>query len=113
MEVHKELGNGFQEKIYQKALQIEFHMHGIQHVLEFHIPVYYKGLLMGNRYVDFMVEQILSVELKAVMELQSAHFSKAINYLEAYNIEIGMLINFGAPSLQFHRLTNKRFKPPK
>jgi GxxExxY protein len=113
MEVHREMGNGFQEKIYQKALETEFTMRSIQHIREFHIPVYYKGLLMGNRYVDFLVEQILSVELKAVMELQPAHFAQAINYLEAYNIEIGMLINFGAPSLQFHRLTNKKFRPNK
>lgn len=110
MTVHSELGNGFQEVIYQRALEIEFRLQGIAFSREHEMPVYYKGYQIGTRRVDFLVEGIISVELKAVIELLDVHLAQAINYLEAYDLEIGLLINFGAKSLQFKRLSNKKFK---
>ncbi|MBP6333825.1 MAG: GxxExxY protein [Bacteroidia bacterium] len=111
MTVHKELGNGFQEVIYQRALEIEMNLHLIDFKREFKMPIYYRQKHIGTRRVDFLVSDILSVELKAVIKLEPVHFAQAMNYLEAYNLEIGMLINFGARSLQFHRFTNLKFKP--
>ncbi|MDR0307350.1 MAG: GxxExxY protein [Chitinispirillales bacterium] len=110
MAVHKVLGNGFQEVIYQRALAIEFGLVGIRFQREFEMPVYYKEKRIGTRRVDFLVEEIISVELKAATNLEDRHFAQAINYLEAYNLEIGLLINFGEMSLKFKRLTNKKFK---
>ena len=74
------------------------------------MPIYYGDHLLGTRRVDFLVESVISVELKALVAVEDVHFAQAINYLEAYNLEIGMLINFGSKSLQYHRLTNKKFK---
>ena len=110
MAVHKVLGNGFQEVIYQRALEIEMRMANISFSREFEMPIYYKEELIGTRRVDFLVEGIISVELKAITKLEDVHFAQAINYLEAYNLEIGMLINFGETSLNFKRLTNKKYK---
>jgi GxxExxY protein len=109
MEVHKRLGNGFQEVIYQRALAIEMHIANISFNREFEMPIYYKQEHIGTRRVDFLVENCISVELKAIIKLEDVHFSQAINYLEAYNVEIGLLINFGENSLNFKRLTNKKF----
>jgi len=110
MTVHSELGNGFQEVIYQRALEIELAEQGILFSREHEMPLYYKGQRIGTRRVDFLVEGIISVELKAVIQLEDVHLAQAINYLEAYDLEVGLLINFGAKSLQFKRLTNKSFK---
>ena len=110
MTVHSELGNGFQEVIYQRALEIEMTLQGLAFSREHEMPIYYKQQQIGIRRVDFLVEEIISVELKATIELQDVHLAQAINYLEAYDLEIGLLINFGAKSLQFKRLTNKSFK---
>jgi GxxExxY protein len=110
MTVHKTLGNGFQEVIYQRALEIEMRLAGISFAREFEMPIYYREQQIGTRRVDFFVEGVVSVELKAVIQLEKVHFAQAINYLEAYNIEIGLLINFGETSLNFKRLTNKKFK---
>lgn len=106
MEVHKDLGNGFQELIYQRALAIEFFNWNINYEREFVIPVSYKNHQIGTRRVDFLVEDLISVEIKAVIQLEDAHLAQAKNYLEAYNLELGLLINFGARSLQFKRLIN-------
>ena len=111
MTVHKALGNGFQEVIYQRALEIEMRLAGISFSREFEMPIYYRDAQIGTRRVDFLVEGIISVEIKALTKLEDVHFAQAINYLEAYNLEIGMLINFGENSLNFKRLTNKKFKP--
>lgn len=108
--VHKALGNGFQEVIYQRALEIELREAGISFEREFEMPIFYKGAHIGTRRVDFLVEAVISVELKALIKLEDVHFAQAINYLEAYNLEIGLLINFGETSLNFKRLTNKKFK---
>ena len=110
MEVHKQIGNGFQEVIYQRALSIELGLAGIEHKREFVMPVYYRQHLIGKRRVDFLIEDILAVELKAVIRLEDVHLAQAINYLEAYNLEIGLLINFGSRSLQFKRVSNNKFK---
>lgn len=110
MTVHKALGNGFQEVIYQRALAIELELAGIRFQREFEMPIYYKENRIGTRRVDFLVEEIISVELKATTKLDDNHFAQGINYLEAYNLEIGLLINFGEPSLIFKRLNNKKYK---
>ncbi|MDR2928552.1 MAG: GxxExxY protein [Cytophagaceae bacterium] len=109
MEVHKILGNGFQEVICQRALQKEMLMQKLNFVREFEMPIYYKDEQIGTRRVDFLVEQVVSLELKAITTLEDVHLAQAINYLEAYNLEIGMLINFGSKSLQFKRLINSKF----
>ena len=110
MTVHSELGNGFQEVIYQRALAIEMNLQGLDFSREHEMSVFYKNEQIGTRRVDFLVENVIAVELKAIVELQEVHLAQAINYLEAYDLEIGLLINFGAKSLQFKRLTNKSFK---
>lgn len=110
MTVHKVLGNGFQEVIYQRALEIEMSLSGIEFKREFEMPIFYREIQIGTRRVDFLVENIISVELKAITALENVHFAQAINYLEAYNLEIGLLINFGENSLNFRRLQNKKFR---
>ena len=111
MEVHRYLGNGFQEIIYQRALAIEMRKQGLNFVREFEMSIFYKGEFVGKRRVDFLVEEVISVEIKGRSELEDAHFCQAINYLEIYHIETGLLINFGAKSLQFKRLINSKPKP--
>jgi GxxExxY protein len=110
MRVHSALGNGFQEVIYQRSLEIEMTDSGINFSREFEMPVFYKNHQVGTRRVDFLVEEVFAVELKALLALEDVHFAQAINYLEAYNLEVGLLINFGARNLQFKRLWNKKFK---
>ena len=109
MTVHTILGNGFQELIYQRALAIEFNLHGISFEREKEMPIFYKKEHIGTRRVDFLVEEIISVELKATTALTDINLAQAINYLEAYDLEIGLLINFGAKSLEFRRIINKKF----
>jgi len=104
MEVHKYLGNGFQEVVYQRALSIELNMQNIAHEREKEMPLQYKGFDIGTRRVDFFVDEKIMVEIKAVKELEDVHLAQAINYLEAYKMEIGLLINFGNTSLQFKRV---------
>lgn len=111
MEVHTFLGNGFQEVIYQRALAFEMEKQGLGFAREFEMPVMYKDLQVGKRRVDFLVEAKISVELKALVELDKVHLAQAINYLEAYNLEVGLLLNFGSSRLAFHRLQNKKYKP--
>ncbi|MCL2291311.1 MAG: GxxExxY protein [Bacteroidetes bacterium] len=110
MEVHSTLGNGFQEVVYQRALSIEMRLQTIEHQREFGMPLFYKGIDVGQRRVDFLVANEISVEIKAIVNLEDVHLAQAINYLEAYNLQTGLLINFGAKSLQFKRLFNKKFK---
>ena len=110
MKVHSTLGNGFQELIYQRALEIEFRKNNLTYNREFEMPIYYDGIQIGTRRVDFLVEGKISVEIKAVIELEKVHYAQAINYLEAYNLEVGLLINFGSVSLQYKRFENKKYK---
>ncbi len=104
MEVHKYLGNGFQEVIYQRCLAIEMIRQGIAFSREHEMEIFYKGEQVGLRRVDFFVEDKIMVELKAVIRLEDVHLAQAINYLEAYGMKIGLLINFGNTSLQFKRV---------
>ncbi|HKM95068.1 MAG TPA: GxxExxY protein [Prolixibacteraceae bacterium] len=110
MRVHSALGNGFQEVIYQRAMEIEMADNGISFSREYEMPIYFKNQQIGTRRVDFLVEAYISVELKAIIELEDVHLAQAINYLEAYDLEVGLLINFGANSLVFKRLNNKNYK---
>ena len=106
MEVHKHLGNGFQELIYQRALAIEMESQGISFSREHEMQILYKGQDIGTRSVDFFVNGVIMVEIKAIIDLQDVHLAQAMNYVEAYNLEIGLLINFGAKSLQHKRVHN-------
>lgn len=110
MRVHTTLGNGFPEVIYQRALAIEMGYEGISFEREYELPVFYRGEKIGARRVDFLVEECITVEIKAVKELEPSHLAQGKNYLEAYNLEIGLLINFGASSLQYKRLINNKAK---
>ena len=108
MKVHSTLGNGFQEVIYQRALAIEMRTQGLVFQRELEMPIHYAGEEIGKRRVDFLVEEKVMVELKAVTGLEDVHIAQAINYLEAYHLEIGLLLNFGAKSLEFRRLINSK-----
>lgn len=108
MEVHKILGNGFQEVVYPRALAIEMAERGLSFIRELEMKLEYKGRDIGTRRVDFFVEEKVMIEIKAVIQLEDVHLAQAINYLEAYNLEIGLLINFGARSLQFKRVMKVR-----
>ena len=109
--VHGTLGNGFQEIIYQRAMALEINSLYIVFAREFEMPIYYMDQYIGTRRVDFLVDNKISVELKALIKLEDVHIAQAINYLEAYNLEIGLLLNFGSKRLEFHRFTNKKFNP--
>lgn len=108
MKVHGTLGNGFQEVIYQRALAIEMKKQGLEYAREKVMTIFYDSHEIGTRPVDFFVEHTIMVELKAVSQLEDTHLAQAINYLEAYSMEIGLLINFGAKSLQFKRVINSK-----
>lgn len=109
MTVHSTLGNGFQEVIYQRALEIELAEQGIGFDREYEMAVLYKDQQIGTRRVDFLIEGLISLELKALIQLEDVHLAQALNYLEAYNLEVGLLINFGAKSLEFKRVQNKKY----
>jgi len=111
MEVHNVLGNGFQEVIYQRALEMEMTAQALEFSREHEMPIHYKGKEIGTRRVDFLVEGIVMVELKAIILLEDVHLAQAINYLEAYGLEIGLLLNFGAQSLEIRRVMKPRRKP--
>lgn len=108
MKVHSTLGNGFQEKIYHRAMTIEMPYQSLAFEPEKEMSIFYRGIEIGARRVDFFVEKLIMVELKAVIQLEDVHLAQAMNYLEAYNMEIGLLINFGAKSLQFKRVHNNK-----
>ena len=105
-EVHKFLGNGFQEVIYQRALAYEMSKAGLNFAREIEQDIYYKEQPepIGTRRADFVVENKVLVELKAIIELEDVHLAQALNYLKAYKLEVGLLINFGSKSLTFKRL---------
>ena len=92
-------------------MAIEMRKNGLNFSREFEMPIYYDGIHIGTRRVDFLVEDLISVELKAVIHLEDVHLAQGKNYLEAYNIEVGLLINFGAVSLEYKRLYNNKYKP--
>jgi len=103
MSVHRELGSGFPEVIYQRALAVELKEAGLDFQGEIHLPVYYKATTIGARRADFLVENQVLVELNATAELTPVNYAQIINYLKAYRLEVGLLINFGEASLRFKR----------
>jgi GxxExxY protein len=107
MKVHSTLGNGFQELIYQRCLEIEMSKQGLSFEREKEMPIFYDGISVGKRRVDFFVDGKVMVELKALIQLEDVHLAQAINYLEAYGMEIGLLINFGGQRLEFKRVQKK------
>lgn len=111
MQVHSVLRNGFQEVIYQRALGIEFNLREIAYARENDKRIFYRDVAIGTRRVDFFVENKVVVEIKAIAALDNVHVAQALNYLEAFNVEVGLLLNFGPKSLEFKRLLNKKFKP--
>ena len=106
MKVHAALGNGFQEVIYQRALAWELSQAGLSFAREIEQDIFYKKLIepIGTRRADFVVEGKVLVELKAIIELEDVHLAQVLNYLKAYRLEVGLLINFGRKSLTFKRL---------
>ncbi len=106
MKVHATLGNGFQEVIYQRALAIEMAKNNLSFQREMEMPIFYDAQQIGTRRVDFFVEELIMVELKAIIQLEEIHLAQAMNYCQAYNLPIGLLINFGAKSLEFKRIYN-------
>lgn len=105
-DVHSFLGNGFQEVIYQRALAWEMKQRDLEFAREIEQDIFYKDLQkpIGTRRADFVVEGKVLVELKAIIQLEDVHLAQALNYLKAYKLEVGLLINFGSKSLTFKRL---------
>jgi GxxExxY protein len=104
--VHNTLGNGFQEVIYKRALVIEMTKRGLSFQREMEMTIRYDGIDIGTHRVDFFVEENIMVELKALIKLEDIQIAQAMNYCQAYNLPIGLLINFGAKSLEFKRIYN-------
>ncbi len=111
MKIHRVLGNGFQELIYQRCLEIELKELGLKFDREKEHNIFYKSVCVGTRRVDFLVEEKILIELKAIIRLENVHLAQAINYLEAFDLEVGLLINFGSTSLEYRRLHNKNLLP--
>jgi GxxExxY protein len=108
MKVHNTLGNGVQEVIYQRCLAIELRKAGLGFEREKEQVIFYDGEEVGTRRADFIVEGKVVVELKALINLEDVHLAQAKNYVVAYDFEIGLLINFGAVSLQFKKIFNPK-----
>jgi len=108
MKVHSALGNGFQEVIYQRALAIEMRLADLNFEREKEMEIFYRDQKIGNRRADFFVEGKIMVEIKAIIKLEDVHLAQTMNYLQAYGLKIGLLINFGAKSLEFKRAHNNR-----
>ena len=107
MKVHNILGNGFQEVIYQRCLAIELDKIGLEFLREEEMPIYYDSIQVGKRRADFIIASQVLVELKAMVKLEDVHLAQGLNYLTAYQIDKGLLINFGATSLEVKRLFRK------
>lgn len=112
MKVHSVIGNGFQEKIYQRCLAIELSKAGLEFKSEVSHPIFYEGEKVGVRRADFVVSGKIIVELKAVINLEDVHLAQAKNYVVAYDLPVGLLINFGSKSLQFKKIYNAKYNPP-
>ena len=110
MKVHNTLGNGFQEVIYQRCLAIELERAGVSFEREQEHDIFYEGTRVGTRRADFVIENLVIVELKALINLEDVHLAQAKNYVVAYDKPIGLLINFGARSMQFKKVFNPKYK---
>jgi GxxExxY protein len=108
MKVHNTLGNGFQEVIYQRCLQIELEKTNLQFAREVEQTIYYEDAVVGTRRADFVVENKIVVEIKAVISLEDVHLAQAKNYVVAYSFKQGLLINFGSTSLQYKLIFNPK-----
>jgi GxxExxY protein len=113
MKVHNTLGNGFQEVIYQRCLAIELEKVELKFGREIEQVIYYDGINVGTGRADFVVEEKVIVELKALINLEDVHLAQAKNYVVAYDFPVGLLINFGATSLQFKKVFNPKYNPVK
>lgn len=107
-EVHKIIGPGFVESVYQKAMLVECGLRNIESDSEIELPIYYKNIKVGSRRADLLIKKKVIVELKAVTDLNDNHLAQAINYLEAFNLEVGLLLNFGGNSLQYKRVIHPK-----
>ncbi len=112
MKIHSTIGSGFQEVIYQRALEIELAAQGLSFIREMEMDVFYQNILIGTRRVDFFVENQVMVEIKAIEAIKNIHKAQAINYCEAFNIRDGLLLNFGSTSLEFNRIYNNKLPIP-
>ncbi|QGY44619.1 GxxExxY protein [Maribellus comscasis] len=108
MNIHNTLGNGFQEVIYQRCLATELEKQSINYEREKEMPIFYEGIEVGKRRADFIIEEKVMVEIKAIIQLENVHLAQGLNYLTAYNIKKGLLINFGSASLQVKRLFKRK-----
>ncbi|HKC36836.1 MAG TPA: GxxExxY protein [Chitinophagaceae bacterium] len=107
-EVHKIIGPGFVESVYLRSMIVEFGLRSTEADSEIELPIYYKNIRVGSRRADLLIKKKVIVELKAVVELNDNHLAQAINYLEAFNLEVGLLINFGSKSLQYKRVIHPK-----
>ncbi len=111
MRVHNALKNRHKEVIYQRALVVEFESEKINYKRELNIPIFYKNKQIGSQRLDFLINDVVCLEIKALPELEDVHYAQIFAYLESNNFEIGLLINFGETSLNVKRLTNKKHNP--
>ena len=110
MKVHNTIGPGFKEVIYQRCLAIEFDKAGISYEREKEQKIFYEGIVVGKGRADFIVKNEISVELKAIVNLENANIAQAKSYTVAYDFPLGLLINFGAESLQYKLMFNSKYK---
>ncbi len=108
-EVHSTLGCGFVESLYHKALLRELYLHKIDHESEKELPIYYKNQKVGARRADILINKQVIIELKAVSQLENIHLAQAINYLETFNLDVGLLLNFGSRKLEYKRVIHPKF----
>jgi GxxExxY protein len=106
--VHRELGPGFLESIYEEALAVEFALSGIQFIRQHPVPLFYRDHQIGEHRLDFLVEGKIIVELKAISELQDIHFAVGRSYLKATNLQDGLLLNFATVPLTIKRFCRER-----
>ena len=111
LKVHQRMRSGYPELIYHRCLIIEFKRSALSFLSEIELPIFYDDIEVGKRRVDFLIENKVIIEIKAVSELTDTHLAQALNYLEALNLEIGLLINFGSKSLEVKRIINNKYKP--
>ncbi|MEJ7627469.1 MAG: GxxExxY protein [Ferruginibacter sp.] len=108
MKVHSAIGPGFPEKIYHRSLLIEFSIIGLKCASEVERDIFYRGIKVGCRRLDILVEEKVLIELKAISEMDNGEVNQIINYLNLFQLEVGLLLNFGKPSLQFKRFVNSK-----
>lgn len=108
MKVHSKMKNGYVERVHQRCLAVEFSKIGIGFKEEVDMPIFYEEQIVGHRRADFVIENKVFIEVKALANLENEHIAQALNYLETSGLKICLLINFGSKSLQFKRLINEK-----